>query len=104
MKPVELDFVGGFWNGRSLRTDSPDQEEAFLARGCYEMSHHGTVGAEVVGLSADAIAFARHHGWDAAREAGLNGAHRYVVSEYRETENDIVISFRHDPVPHTVRR
>jgi hypothetical protein len=104
MKPVILHFEDGFWDGRTLRTDSPDREEAFLACGCYEMSHHGTVGAEVAGLSTDAIAFAQHHGWNAARDAGLSGAHRYVVREHRETETEVVISFRLDPIHHPVRR
>jgi len=98
MKPVVLHFVGGFWNGRSLRSDSNDPEEMFLVSGCYEMSHHGTVGSEVAGLSGDAVAYARHHGWTAARDAGLEGAHRYVVSEYRETEAEITITFQQCPV------
>jgi hypothetical protein len=93
-----LQFMGGYWNERRLRTDAQDQEEAFLASGCYEMSHHGKVGSKIAGLSGDAIAFARHHGWRAAQDAGLTGAHTYVVTEYRETETEIVITFREIPV------
>jgi hypothetical protein len=98
MKPIVLTFVGGFWDGRSLHSDSDDPEEMYLVSGCYEMSHHGKIGSEAVGLSGDAIAYAQHHGWDAARQAGLGGSHRYVVSEYRETEEEITITFQHDPV------
>jgi hypothetical protein len=98
MKPVVICFVGGYWGGHCLRTDSEDQEEAFFASGCYEMSHHGAVGSAIVGLSGDAIAYARHHGWNAAQEADLSRAHRYVVSEFRETESEIGITFQHDPV------
>jgi hypothetical protein len=98
MKPVVLQFTGGYWDKRRLRTDAADQEEAFLASGCYEMSHHGKVGSKIVGLSGDAIAYARHHGWRAAQDAGLGGSHCYVVSEYRETETEIVITFRDIPV------
>lgn len=97
MKPVIMKFVGGRWDGRLLRSDSEDPEEAFLAAGCYEMSHHGSVGAECVGVSEEAAAFARHHGWEAAREAKQlevrqQRGERYVVSERRETGEEISVT------------
>jgi hypothetical protein len=92
-KPIVLEFVGGYWDGKSLRTDSSDDQEAFLAAGCYEMSHRGAIGHECVGLSDDAVWFAQQHGWKAAEEAGLRGSHHYLVSERRETEKEIVITF-----------
>jgi hypothetical protein len=98
MKPIILEFVGGYWGGKTLRTDSPDQEEQLLASGCYEMSHHGAIGAACIGLSGDAMTFARHHGWEASNEASLCGAHRYSVTEFRETETEIVITFRFDRI------
>ena len=98
MKPVILKFVGGYWGGKTLRTDSLDQEEQFLAAGCYEMSHHGAIGGECVGLSDDAMTFARSHGWEKAKEAGLRGDHRYLVTEFRETETEIVVTFKYDPI------
>ncbi len=100
MKPIVLKFVGGDWDGRSMRSDSSDQEEVFLAIGCYEMSHHGSVGSECVGLSDEAVAFARHHGWEAAKEANPEGGHRYRVCEYRETEAEIIVTLKHTH-PHT---
>ena len=98
MKPIVLEFTGGYWDGKTVRTDSPDQEEVFLAAGCYEMSHHGTIGQECVGLSQDVVAFARNHGWEAAKGASLHGAHRYLVTERRETEAEIVVTFKYDPM------
>ena len=97
MKPIILKFIGGYWDGRSLRSDSADQEELFLAVGCYEMSHHGSIGGQCVGLSDSAVALAQSHGWDAAKEAGLCGDHRYCVCQRRETESEIEITFKHNP-------
>ena len=99
MKPIVLEFVGGYWDGKTLRTDSPEQEEEFLAAGCYEMSHHGAIGQECVGLSEDAVTFARKHDWEAAKEASLCGDHRYLVAERRETETEIVVTFKYHPIP-----
>jgi hypothetical protein len=95
-KPIVLEFVGGSWDGNTLRSDSSDQEEQFLAAGCYEMSHHGAIGEECVGLSDDAVTFARRHGWKAAEEAPLCGDHRYLVVERRETETEIIVTFLHE--------
>lgn len=98
MKPVVLLFVGGYWNGKTLRTDSSDREEQFLASGIYEMSHHGAIGGECVGLSDAAVNFARSHGWKAEKDATLWGDHRYLVTEFRETETERIVKFKHDPV------
>ena len=105
MKPIVLKFVGGYWDGRSLRSDSPDRQEVFLAAGCYEMSHHGAVGGECLGLSDGAVAFAQSHGWNAAKEAGLcGGDHRYVATERLETEAEIVVTFKQDLIRRTTTR
>jgi hypothetical protein len=104
MKSIVLEFIGGYWDGKSLRSDSRDREEMFLATGCYEMCHHGSIGAECVGLSDGAVAFARSHGWEAARDAVLSGDHRYLVSQRRETETEIVVTFKHDPIQHPTAR
>ena len=105
MKAIVLKFVGGYWDGKSLRSDSPDLEETFLAAGCYEMSHHGSIGGECLGLSDAAVAFARTHEWDAAREADLCGDdHRYVAIERLETEAEIVVTFKQDSIQRTTAR
>ena len=96
-KPIVLQFVGGYWDGKSLRTDSADQEEVLLATACYEMSHHGAIGAECAGLSDDAVTFARIHRWAAPNEGGFDEAHRYLVTERCETESEIVVKLRHAP-------
>ena len=98
MKPMVLEFVGGYWDGKTLRTDSSDYEEQLLVAGCYEMSHHGAIGGECVELSCDAVRFARRHGWLAAEEASLCGDHRYSVAERRETETEIVVTFKYHPM------
>jgi len=96
-RSVALQFTGGYWDGRSLHTDSDDEEEALLATACYEMTHHGAIGAECGGMSDDAVTFARLHGWAGAKEAGLQGVHRYRVIERRETERETIVVFRHEP-------
>ena len=99
MKPITLGFIGGIWDGKSLRTDSSDQEEAWLAAGCYEMCHHGAIGAECSGLAVETTAYARSHRWVTNDEAGLGGRHhRYVVSERRETAEGVVVVLMHAPV------
>ena len=99
MKTIILKFIGGYWDGATMRTDSPDYEEQLLAAGCFEMSHHGTIGGECAQLSSDAVEFARRHGRQAAEQATLCENHRYLVSEYRETETEIIITLKH----HTMR-
>jgi hypothetical protein len=103
MKPIVLQFIGGYWDGKNLRTDSADQEESLLAAACYERSHHGTIGAECSGLSGDAVTFASLHGWTAAAEGSLQGSHRYVVTERRDTADAVVVTFRHTPLAQFAR-
>jgi hypothetical protein len=98
MKPIILEFVGGYWDGKSLSTNSSDQEEALLAAACYEMSHHGAIGGECAALSDDAVTFARLHGWPRSREGTFRGDHRYRVSEHRETESEILVRLRNVPI------
>ena len=98
MKPVALEFVGGYWGGKTLRTDSADLEEVLLAAACYETCHHGVIGEGCPGLSEYAVRFARNHGWPAAADGGWQGAHRYLVTERRETENEIVVQLRQAPL------
>jgi hypothetical protein len=100
-KSITLLFSGGYWDGKTLRTDSADQEESLLARACYEMAHHGAIGAECSGMSDDAVTFARLHAWTAPNEAGLQGQHRYRVIERRETEWEIFVTFGQRPVGDT---
>jgi hypothetical protein len=97
MKPIVLEFEGGYWDGRSLSTGSSDQEEALLATACYEISHHGAVGAECAALSGDAVTFARIHGWPNSREGTFCGDHRYRVTEHKETEDEIIVRLRQVP-------
>jgi len=98
MKSMVLEFVGGLLGGKTLRTDSPDYEEQLLAAACYEMSHHGAIGASCVELSYDTAGFCRRHGWGAAEEPSLCADHRYLVTERRETETEIVITFQYCPM------
>ena len=98
MKPVILGFIGGYLDGKSLRTDSSEQEEAFLAAGCYEMSHHGEIGAECWALSVETMAYARSHSWPVSEKDAESGHQRYLVTERRETEREIVVTFKHAPV------
>jgi hypothetical protein len=50
-----------------------------------------------VGLSEDAIIYARLHGWKAATEAALQGDHRYRVTEHRETVRENIITLEYQP-------
>lgn len=96
MKPIIAEFVGGPLNENTLRTDSGDREEVWLANAYYEMSHHGTIGGKCVGLSCDAEDFARRHGGVAAKELSL--CQGYVVTERRETEVEIFVTFKSYPI------
>lgn len=96
MKPIILEFIGGYWDGKTLRTDSPDQDEQCLAAACYEMSHHGAIGGKCIELSCDALIFAQRHGWTASEEVDWRN-HRYLVAEHRETETEIVVTLKYRP-------
>jgi len=82
-----------------LRSDSTDQEEVWLAAACYEASHHGTIGADCVALSGDAVMYAQRHSWPAAKQRSLHGDHRYLVTERREREEEshteIAVTFKY---------
>ena len=80
MKPIILEFSGGYWDGTALRTDAADQEEALLATACYELSHHGAIGAECGALSSDAVTYARIHHRARPQEGTLGGHHRYRIT------------------------
>ncbi|MHB0959460.1 MAG: hypothetical protein ACYC0X_28590 [Pirellulaceae bacterium] len=94
MKRLVLVFVGGYWDTKTLHSDSPDLDEQLLTTACYEMSHHGAIGGECAGLSYEAQDFARRHDWGAAKEADWRGDHRYEVVERRETATEIIVTFR----------
>jgi hypothetical protein len=98
MKRIVLEFAGGPWDGKALRTDSRDREEVWLAAACYELSHHGAIGGQYDGPSGDAASFARRHGWPAAAESRRRGGHRYLVKERRETEEELVVTFKYKPI------
>lgn len=100
MKPLVLRFVGGDWDGKTLRTDSPDYEEQLLASGCYEISHHGAVGGVCAALSNDALRFAKGHGWVTFDEDSAWKDNPYSVVEHRETETEITVTFKFHPVEH----
>jgi hypothetical protein len=91
VRPVVLEFVGGYWGGKTLRTDSAELEETLLAAACYETCHHGAIGEGCAGLSEYAVGFAVHHQWPGATHGGWQGAYRYSVTERWETEDEIVI-------------
>jgi hypothetical protein len=95
MRSVALKFVGGSWDGKTLRTDSSDREEALLAAACYESSHHGAIGEACAALSEYAARFSRIHGWAASKGGSWQGADRYQVTEHCETEKQIVVKLTH---------
>ncbi len=99
MKAITFEFVGGPWEGQTLRTDSSDQEEAWLAAACYETSHHGAIGERCVEFACDAAGFARRHGWLGIEEGSLRGGRRYSVAVRRETKTEIVVTFEFEPTP-----
>ena len=96
MKPIIAEFVGGPLDGNTLRTDSGDREEVWLATAYYEMSHHGAIGGKCGGLSCDAAGFVRRHGGVVAKK--LSVCQGYLVTERRETELEIFLTFKSDPV------
>lgn len=91
---IVINFIGGYWDGKTFRTDSPDYDEQLLAAGCYEMSHHGAIGGECSPLSGETMEYARRHGYEATAEATLTEGHRYTVIERRETAAEICITFK----------
>ena len=96
MKPIILEFVEGYWDGKTLRSDSTDQEERALAAACYELSHHGAIGERFIELSDEAVLFAQIHGWMSPEEADWCD-HRYLVVEHRENETEIVVTLKCRP-------
>ncbi len=97
VKPLVLQFVGGYWGGKTLRSDSRDYNEHLLAAACYQMSHHGAVGEACVELSSDAAEFAIRHGWAPPQEAHLWGYDRYSITERRETATELVVTLAYQP-------
>ena len=98
MKPTVFEFAGGPWDGKTLRTDATEYEEQLLAAEYYEMSHHGAIGSECPALSYDAVGFARRHGWVLAGKTSSGRDHHYLVTERRETETELTVTFKWRPM------
>jgi hypothetical protein len=47
-KPFHLKFVGGSLDGQTFRTDSPDPEESYQAKGWHLMTQGGKLGGCIV--------------------------------------------------------
>jgi hypothetical protein len=97
VKSLVLEFIGGHFDGKVLRTDSIDQEEVWLAAACYETSHHGEIGRECFAPSCDVDVFAKRHGWATAKGSSFHRHHGYRVTQRRETETEIAVTFEYKP-------
>jgi len=95
MERIILEFIGGYWDGKTLDTASSDAEEVMLARGYYLMAHDGRIEAGIEGVSPEAIAFAQKHGWEGAIEAGFRSTHVYRVVERLEEGQEILVRFKY---------
>ena len=97
MRSRVLEFVGGPLGGRTLRSNSSDDEERLLVAACYEMSHAGAIGGNCVELFYDAVEFCRTHGWATGDEPAVYADHRYIVAERTENEMEVVVKFEYRP-------
>ena len=95
MKRIILEFIGGYWDGKTLDTASSDPDEASLASGYYLMTHEGTIGKGFEGVSEEAVAYAHKHGWEAAKDVGFRWGHVYRVIERLEEGDEILVRLKY---------
>lgn len=100
MRRFVLQFLGGWWHGRSLDSQSPDPEERILAQTLYFLASDGKVGGKIAGLSAEAIQFAGKRNWEPPEGVPVDpAACDYMVIDRREEGPGTVVVLKHGARP-----
>jgi hypothetical protein len=100
MRRFVLEFLGGCWHEKSLDSHSPDHDEVILAQAIYFLVGDGTIGRKILGLTAEAIQFARKREWLSSDQARTDAAKcDYMVIDRREEGERTVVVLKHGAKP-----
>lgn len=92
---ILIEFLGGDWDGKTLDSQSPDEEERELLWGCYDMTGQGTVGGAFHGVSMSQLEGSLK-GERSLRNIKLErGSHKYTVVERVEEGNEILVRLKY---------
>jgi hypothetical protein len=97
MKRMLLQFIGGYWDGKTLDTASSDPTETWLAGAYYWLTNEATVGTTFQGLSRATRDFFEKHSWRFPKEMGRTGTHVFRVTERIEEHGQIVVKSESSP-------
>jgi hypothetical protein len=98
MKRHILNFRGGYWDGQTLDTASTDPAIVRQAGDCLFLLGDCSIGKGFGGASPGALDYAREHGMEAAKAAGVTGRHQYVVRERDESEDCVRLTLEYSLV------
>ncbi len=97
MKRTFLEFIGGYWDGKTLDGISGDPTEQDRFRTCQFLTHDFEIGRGFGGPSEFAQEYAQQHGGKAAAEVGFRWAHSYRIVERLEEGDEILVRFKYAP-------
>lgn len=90
MKVINVDFLGGPWDGQMLSGNSLDHDESRLAKKCFWNTQQGAVGTRFPPLSSREIHLLRKR---AAANNHFGTNDDYVVAVRMETDKEIRVTF-----------
>ena len=91
MKRIRLQFIGGYWDGKTPDTNSLDPAETWLAETYYWLTNEARVGTAFPGLSRATRAFFEKRSWRVPKEMGRTVIDVYRVTERIEEGDQIVV-------------
>jgi hypothetical protein len=96
-KRIRLEFSGGYWDGKTLDSQSTDMDEVEWLRTILFLTKNGTKGQAFHGLSPDAARFLASQGWPKPKGGG--STHQYTVTNKIETDTGIFVTLQYSVRP-----
>ena len=96
-KRILLEFVGGYWDGKTIDSTSQDPQERQWVRNSlflYGERHNWEGVSRHIAYWARILA--QEHGMDAARAAGVHGQHVYRVIERLEEGDEVLVRLKYE--------
>jgi hypothetical protein len=91
-----LEFVGGYWDGKTIDSASQDADERDRVWQCLWLTENGMVGRAYMGVSPAGIEYLKEHGPQATRDAGFRISHVYRIAERLEEGNEVLIRLKYE--------
>ena len=96
-KRILIEFIGGDWDGKTIDSHSPEEEDRHHVQTCLHMTRNGTVGKAFHGMSmqsSDQLARGEITFDDTKRPEGRR-THKYTVVERLDVDDEVLIRMRY---------